>query len=93
MIKLLFNTLSILKKKHGKALEMIKAAINHVLDDVCTQTGCIKRANVCTKKYNLFETFSCFVLDFLLNLQPKKDTNWQTMAKFNITKPNIKVKI
>ena len=48
MIKLLFNTLSILKKKHGKVLEMIKAAINHVLDDVCTQTGCIKRANVCT---------------------------------------------
>lgn len=35
MIKLLFNILSILKKKHGKALEMIKAAINHVLDDVC----------------------------------------------------------
>lgn len=30
MIKLLFNTLSILKKKHGMALEMIKAAINHV---------------------------------------------------------------
>lgn len=50
MIKLLFNTLSILKKKHGKALEMIKAAINHVLYDVCTQTGCIKRANVCTNK-------------------------------------------
>lgn len=93
MIKLLFNTLSILKKKHGKALEMIKAAINHVLDDVCTQTGCIKCANVCTKKCNLFETFSCFVFDFLLNLQPKKDTNWRTMAKFNITKPNIKVKI
>ena len=41
MIKLLFNTLSILKKKHGKALEMIKAAINHVLDDVCAQTDCI----------------------------------------------------
>lgn len=41
MIKLLFNTLSILKKKHGMALEMIKAAINHVLDDVCAQTGCI----------------------------------------------------
>ena len=41
MIKLLFNTLSILKKKHGKAAEMIKAAINHVLDDVCTQTDCI----------------------------------------------------
>lgn len=38
MIKLLFNTLSILKKKHGKALEMIKAAINHVLYDVCAQT-------------------------------------------------------
>lgn len=35
MIKLLFNTLSILKKKHGKALVMIKAAINHVLYDVC----------------------------------------------------------
>lgn len=35
MIKLLFNTLSILKKKHGRAAEMIKAAINHVLDDVC----------------------------------------------------------
>lgn len=72
MIKLLFNTLSILKKKHGMALEMIKAAINHVLDDVCTQTGCIKCANVCTKKCSLFETFSCFVLDFLLNLQPKR---------------------
>ena len=41
MIKLLFNTLSILKKKHGKALEMIKAAINHVLYDVCAQTDCI----------------------------------------------------
>lgn len=41
MIKLLFNTLSILKKKHGKALEMIKAAINHVLDVVCAQTDCI----------------------------------------------------
>lgn len=50
MIKLLFNALSILKKKHGKALEMIKAAINHVLDDVCTQTGCIKCANVCANK-------------------------------------------
>ena len=61
MIKLLFNTLSILKKKQGKVLEMIKAAINHVLDDVCTQTGCIRRANVCTKKCTLFETFSCFV--------------------------------
>lgn len=48
MIKLLFYTLSILKKKHGKALEMIKVAINHVLYDVYTQTGCIKRANVCT---------------------------------------------
>lgn len=33
--KTAFNTLSILKKKHGKALVMIKAAINHVLDDVC----------------------------------------------------------
>lgn len=75
MIKLLFNTLSILKKKHGKAAEMIKAAINHVLDDVCTQTGCIKCANVCTKKCTLLKHFSCFVLDFLLNLQPKKDTN------------------
>ena len=41
MIKLLFNTLSILKKKHGKALEMIKAAINHVLYDVCAQTDCM----------------------------------------------------
>ena len=41
MIKLLFNTLSILKKKHGKAAEMIKAAINHVLDDVCAQTDCM----------------------------------------------------
>ena len=41
MIKLLFNTLSILKKKHGKAAEMIKAAINHVLDDVYAQTDCI----------------------------------------------------
>lgn len=27
------------------------------------------------KKYNLFETFSCFVLDFFLSLQPKIDTN------------------
>lgn len=35
MIKLLFNTLSILKKKQGKVLEMIKAAINHVLYVVC----------------------------------------------------------
>ena len=61
MIKLLFNTLSILKKKHGKVLEMIKAAINHVLYNVCTQTGCIKRANVCIKKYNLFEIFSCLL--------------------------------
>lgn len=41
MIKLLFNTLSILKKKHGKAAEMIKAAINHVLYDVCAQTDCM----------------------------------------------------
>ena len=41
MIKLLFNTLSILKKKHGKALEMIKAAINHVLYDVCAQIDCM----------------------------------------------------
>lgn len=41
MIKLLFNTLSILKKKHGKAAEMIKAAINHVFYDVCAQTDCI----------------------------------------------------
>ena len=41
MIKLLFNTLSILKKKHGMALEMIKAAINHVFYDVCAQTDCI----------------------------------------------------
>lgn len=61
MIKLLFNTLSILKKKHGKAAEMIKAAINHVLDDVCTQTDCIIRANVCTKKYSLFEIFLCIL--------------------------------
>lgn len=57
MIKLLFNTLSILKKKHGMALEMIKAAINHVLDDVCAQTDCIKRAIVCTKKCNLLKLF------------------------------------
>ena len=48
---------------------------NHVLYDVCTQTDCIKCAIVCTKKYNLFETFSCFVLDFFLSLQPKIDTN------------------
>ena len=41
MIKLLFNTLSILKKKHGKALEMIKVAINHVFYDVCAQTDCM----------------------------------------------------
>ena len=57
MIKLLFNTLSILKKKHGKAAEMIKAAINHVLDDVCTQTGCIKCANVCTKNVTFLKLF------------------------------------
>lgn len=48
---------------------------NHVFYDVCAQTDCIIRANVCTKKCSLFETFSCFVLDFLLYLQPKKDTN------------------
>lgn len=47
----------------------------HVFYDVCAQTACIKCANVCTKKCSLFETFSCVVLDFLLNLQPKKDTN------------------
>lgn len=61
MIKLLFNTLSILKKKHGKAAEMIKAAINHVLYMVCTQTDCIMRANVCTKKCYLFEIFFCIL--------------------------------
>lgn len=58
MIKLLFNTLSILKKKHGMALEMIKAAINHVLDDVCAQTDCINvqtfaQRNVTFLKYFL----------------------------------------
>lgn len=61
MIKLLFNTLSILKKKHGKAAEMIKAAINHVLDDVCAQTDYIIRANVCIKKCSLFELFFCIL--------------------------------
>lgn len=60
MIKLLFNTLSILKKKHGKALEMIKVAINHVLDDVCANR-LHECANVCTKKYSLFEKFSCLL--------------------------------
>ena len=50
-------------------------ADNHVLYDVRTQTDCTKRAIVCTKKCNLFETFSCFVLDFLLSLQPKIDAN------------------
>lgn len=61
MIKLLFNTLSILKKKHGMALEMIKAAINHVLYMLCTQTDCIIRANVCAKKCRLFEIFLCIL--------------------------------
>lgn len=56
MIKLLFNTLSILKKKHGKALEMIKAAINHVLYDVCAQTDCM---NV--------QTFAQIIMAFLRN--------------------------
>ena len=51
------------------------------------------RANVCTKKYRLFGIFSCIVLDFLLNLQLKTDTNKQIKAKFNINETNIKVKI
>lgn len=54
MIKLLFNTLSILKKKHGKALEMIKAAINHVLDDVCAQTDCMNVQTFAQKKIEPF---------------------------------------
>ena len=58
MIKLLFNTLSILKKKHGKALEMIKAAINHVLYDVCAQIDCMNvqtfaQRNIAFLKYFL----------------------------------------
>lgn len=57
MIKLLFNTLSILKKKHGMALEMIKAAINHVFYDVCAQTDCI---NVQTFA-QIIEIFSCLL--------------------------------
>lgn len=44
---------------------------NHVFYDVCANR-LHERANVCTKKCNLIETFSCFVLDFLLNLQPKR---------------------
>lgn len=59
-----------------EVLEMIKAAINHVLDVVCAQTDCIN-VQTFAQKCNLFETFSCFVLDFLLNLQPKKDTNYK----------------
>ena len=50
-------------------------------------------ANVCTKKYRIFVFFSCIVLDFLLNLQLKTDTNKQIKAKFNINETNIKVKI
>ena len=41
----------------------------HVLHDVFAQTERVIHANVCTNKYNLFEIFSCIVLDFLLNLQ------------------------
>ena len=37
--------------------------------------------------------FSCIVLDLLLNLQPKTDTNKQIKAKFNKNETNIKVKI
>lgn len=55
--------------------------------------GCATHANVCTKKYRFFEIFSCIVLDFLLNLQPKTDTNKQIKAKFNKNETNIKVKI
>lgn len=47
----------------------------HVLQDVFAQTERVMRANVCTKKCSLFVFFSCIVLEFLLILQPKKDTN------------------
>ena len=43
-----------------------------MLQDVFAQTERVMYANVCTKKYRLFEIFSCIVLDFLLNLQPKR---------------------
>lgn len=65
----------------------------HVLQDVFAQTERAIHANVCTKKYRLFGIFSCIVLDFLLNLQLKTDTNKQIKAKFNINETNIKVKI
>lgn len=45
---------------------------NHVFYDVCAQTDCMNVQTFAQKKCNLFETFSCFVLDFLLNLQPKR---------------------
>ena len=41
----------------------------HVLHGVFAQTERVIRANVCTKKYRLFDIFPCIVLDFLLNLQ------------------------
>ena len=67
-----------------------------MLHDVFAQTERVMRANVCTKKYRLFGIFSCIVLDFLLNLQLKTETNKQIKAKFNINcidETNIKVKI
>lgn len=66
---------------------------NHVLQDVFAQTERVIHANVCTKKCRIFVFFSCIVLDFLLNLQLKTDTNKQIKAKFNINETNIKVKI
>lgn len=55
--------------------------------------GCATHANVCMDKCRIFVFFSCIVLDFLLNLQLKTDTNKQIKAKFNINETNIKVKI
>lgn len=60
MIKLLFNTLSILKKKHGKALEMIKAAINHVLYDVCAQTDCMNVQTFAQKNRTFLKYFLAY---------------------------------
>ena len=64
-------------KRDGVILEKLIAlthicanyTYNHVFYDVCAQTGRVIHANVCTKKYRIFEIFSCIVLDFLLNLQ------------------------
>lgn len=46
--KTAFQHIKYFEEETWQGTGMIKAAINHVLDDVCTQTGCIKRANVCT---------------------------------------------